>query len=243
MRMPQQTTVCPQCGQGNSPRAVTCATCGATLVTSGTLGDPQANTVTGAPVPATPRELTGSIEAARERLSSLAPELASLMAEAVSRHVSSQGRSRDLVERLRNLPISRPPQQVVVVPRRPIPPMPTRVIWFLFAGIWSTCLWVIATWLIICLAVFAPLANRMITYIPTVLTLRPSDNPPLSIIPAPRSLVLRQEAPFRLAYTVLVGWWASLVWVLLAYAISLTVVGIPISYRMYAVAPAVAHLP
>jgi uncharacterized membrane protein YccF (DUF307 family) len=243
MRMPRLSIVCPHCGQSNSPVAITCATCGATLVTSSTLGDPQANTVAGAPVPATPRELTGSIESARERLTNLAPELASLMAEVVSRRVTYQGRYLDLLERFRALPLSPPSRSVVVAPRRPNPPIPTRVIWFLFAGVWSTCLWVIATWLVLCLAVFGQLANRMITYIPTVLTLRTSDNPPHSIIPAPQSLVPRRDVPVRLAYTVLVGWWASLVWMLLAYAISLTVVGIPISYRMFSVAPAVAHLP
>jgi uncharacterized membrane protein YccF (DUF307 family) len=41
---------------------------------------------------------------------------------------------------------------------------------------------------------------------------------------------------------IFVGWWMSLAWMMLAWALSMTVIGIPVSYRMYALAPSIAHL-
>jgi uncharacterized membrane protein YccF (DUF307 family) len=44
-----------------------------------------------------------------------------------------------------------------------------------------------------------------------------------------------QQLPMwiHVIYFVLVGWWASLVWTFAAYFISLTVVGLPVSFAMF----------
>ena len=145
-----------------------------------------------------------------------------------------------------------PRRSVVPVPppRPPVPyalprqnvALPLRAAWFVFAGCWMSCIWVLATWVMLCLFVFPAQANRMITMIPNVLTLRTAADPPRSVVPVSR---FRSPGPLgstRLFYMLFVGWWMSCVWMMLAWAISLTVVGIPLSYRMYAVAPTIAHL-
>ncbi len=120
--------------------------------------------------------------------------------------------------------------------------LPARAIWFLLAGSWLSCFWVLATWVMLCLFVFQTQANRMITMIPNVLTLRTAADPPRSIVPVARAGLQSAESSARLLYVLFFGWWMSLVWMMLAWSLSLTVIGIPISYRMYSVAPTIAHL-
>jgi uncharacterized membrane protein YccF (DUF307 family) len=220
-----------------------CVACGTSLISSATLGDPQANTVSGAPVPATPRDFPTSVEAARDRLANLGPELTAMITQAVARQASYRGRPFDIAERFKVLiPPPRPPLPVPVTPRALAPPLPARAIWFLLVGTWLSCLWVLATWVMLLLFVFGQTATRMVTLIPSVLTLRPADNPPRSILPVAPDYMSRIDPLARVVYALLVGWWASLTWMLVAYAISLTVIGIPISYRMYSVAPTIALL-
>jgi uncharacterized membrane protein YccF (DUF307 family) len=119
---------------------------------------------------------------------------------------------------------------------------PTRAVWFVVAGSWLSGLWVLATWVMILFVVFQSQANRMITMIPNVLTLRTAGDPPKSIVPVSRLGMPNVDTSTRALYMVFLGWWLSLVWMMLAWAISLTVIGIPISYRMYSVAPTIAHL-
>jgi hypothetical protein len=90
--------------------------------------------------------------------------------------------------------------------------------------------------------IFQAQANRMITLIPNVLTLRTAGDPPKSIVPVSRLGMPNIDTSARALYMVFFGWWMSLVWMMLAWSISLTVIGIPISYRMYSVAPTIAHL-
>jgi uncharacterized membrane protein YccF (DUF307 family) len=243
MHPSQRSAACPACGHANSLVATTCATCGASLVSAAMLGDPQANTVSGAPVPNMPREFPTSVDAARERLGNLGPELSAKITQAVSRQISYRGRSFDLAERFKlMIPLPQRPLPVPVPPRALAPPIPARAVWFLLVGTWLSCLWVLATWAILCLFVFGQTATRMLTLIPSVLTLRPADNPPRSIIPVEPNYMSGISIASRVVYTVLVGWWASLIWMLAAYAISLTIIGIPIGYRMYSLAPTIALL-
>jgi uncharacterized membrane protein YccF (DUF307 family) len=172
----------------------------------------------------------------------MAPEIATIMAEAVSRRATNHGRALDLADRFRIFVQPPRPQVLVLAPPRKGPPIPARAAWFIFAGWWLTFYWVFATWVLLCLVVFGRQANRMITMIPNVLTLRTSNYPPRSIVPLQPSFMAPVYTPMRVAYTVLVGWWVCLVWMLVAYAVSLTVIGIPVGYRMFSVAPAIAHL-
>jgi hypothetical protein len=286
---------CPQCGQVNSSVASTCIVCGAALAVPGMLGDPQANIVAGAPVPADQRERP---EAASERLARIGPEIATIVSEAITQHATDfsdriarrsteigdrisrhsmyagdrmsrrtakladrlERRSLrlsdrlarhelrrqhmlEVVQRVRDLALPPPhPYPVPYAPSRADVPIPARAAWFLLAGSWLACWWVIATWLVLNLVVFGAQANRMITMIPNVLTLRTAGHPPSSIVPSPRTAVSGLDGGARVAYWLLFGWWASLVWMIVAYGISMTGVGIPIGYRMFSVTPRIAHL-
>jgi uncharacterized membrane protein YccF (DUF307 family) len=43
-------------------------------------------------------------------------------------------------------------------------------------------------------------------------------------------------------YFLFIGWWASLIWLIFGYLAILSVVGIPLAYKMLEAAPKVAYL-
>lgn len=265
MYAPQSTIVCPTCGQENPATAAFCAMCGAVIDGA---GDPLANSVSGSPAPAAPTSLRHGLDDARSRIEQLVPEVAATLAERMARlhrlpppspsaarlrmrhrglrTVQTQWRLR----RLGRLSLWLPTLQPVPAPVPTVPPIPipARIAWFVFAGIWLTGLWVVATWVTLCTIVGRPLAARMLDLMPTVLTLRPPGSRygvlPVSpgLLPIPHPGVPQHELVIRAAYFLFVGWWASLVWMILAYVISLSAVGMPLAYRMFGLTPTVAHL-
>ena len=298
MESGESTVACPRCSRESPSSAIICASCGAALPVTGSLSDPDANLVAGAPVPLSERDRSDRFGGPPDRIARIGPEIASLVSELitqqanevseritrrsaevgdrVARRSSAWGdrlsrRSERFAERMARRSErfaerfarrtghhqlgaegSWPRRSVVPVPppRPPVPyalprqnvALPLRAAWFVFAGCWLSCIWVLATWVMLCLFVFPAQANRMITMIPNVLTLRTAADPPRSVVPVSR---FRSPGPLgstRLFYMLFVGWWMSCVWMMLAWALSLTVVGIPLSYRMYAVAPTIAHL-
>jgi len=271
--------------------AASCAACGAPLPVPGMLGDPQANTVAGAPVPAGERGPAAHRDNPSEQLRDIGSEIASVVSETITQratrfsdritrrsldfsrditHWSEQlgreferwspgahhprqdeGGPLDVVERVRDLlpkppaPVARPRpaySPAVYAPRRGTPALAVRAVWFLVAGSWLTLLWVLAIWMVLCWSVFGEQVNRMITLIPNVLTLRAADQPPRSIVPSPQSVVPRIRGGVQIAYRLLIGWWACLVWMLVAYALSMSVILKPVGYRMFSVTPVIAHL-
>jgi uncharacterized membrane protein YccF (DUF307 family) len=113
-----------------------------------------------------------------------------------------------------------------------------RALWYLFVGWWATGLWLSAAWLLSVTVIGLPVGIKMINAVPKVLTLKERSG---SLIDGAGA----REQPnllFRGAYFLLVGWWASLAWMGLAYLISLTVVGLPIAVWLYNRLPYVTTL-
>ena len=261
-------TVCAGCGQRNTPDARFCSACGVSLLMPPP-AEILSNAVAGEPVPRAnqPQSQIPSLPELRGRVQDVLPELRGRLQEVLPEVAATLGES---MQRLAGLQTTRPrpssrgrlaappampslplifarwlpaPPPPVLPP--PSPPLPARVAWCLLAGIWLTPLWLIGTWLCLCSVVGTPLAARMLDMAPTVLTLRsPRDamarrrhRGTAVIAPLPQ-----HEPLLRALYFVFVGWWASLTWLIVAYLISLTVVGMPAGYRMLELAPAVAHL-
>ncbi len=259
----QPHLICPTCGQQNPQDAIYCASCGAQIEAD---GDPLANSVAGAPVPSAPPSLRSGIDEARSRLEQLLPEVTSTLAERVARlhrlpqpppsPVRARLRQygmRDVqmqwrLRRLDRLGIWWPTLQPIPAPTPPPLPLAARAAWFILAGIWLSVVWVVATWLVLCTIVGRPLAARMLDLMPTMLTLAPTSTrfgrlqTQQGLLPVPYRGVPQHELPVRAVYFLIVGWWASLVWMILAYLVSLTAVGLPLGYRMFGSTPTVAHL-
>ena len=259
--------VCAGCAQRNTPDARFCSACGASLLLPPP-AETLSNDVAGEPVPHTDHqqsqipslpELRGRLQEVlpelRERAEAVLPEVVTTLGQSMQRLGGLQttwrrqpGRGRiaappplPLLPYILGRWLPAPPAPVLPPP----PPLPARVAWCLLAGIWLTPLWLVGTWLCLCTVVGIPLAARMLDLAPTVLTLRPPRDAMVrwhaqeaGLIPA----VPQHDTLVRALYFLFVGWWASLVWMIIAYVVSLTVVGMPAGYRMLELAPAVAHL-
>ncbi len=124
-----------------------------------------------------------------------------------------------------------------------------RVLWFLFIGWWLGLIWVLIAWFFNLTIIGLPLGLAMINNIPQVMTLRPSrvytvvENRNGTQVIRQRSL---EQNPFllRALYFLVIGFWFSLVWMLLAWLISLVTLGLafPISFWMFDRVPAVTTL-
>jgi uncharacterized membrane protein YccF (DUF307 family) len=128
------------------------------------------------------------------------------------------------------------------------PNLLVRFIWWLFIGSWASGIVIGLAWLALVSIIGIPLGIWLINRLPSVLTLRPrtrqweigQDAEGRTVI-SERSL--RQTAwPLRGLWFVLVGWWASGLWMALAWLISLTVLGLPIAMLMFNRTPFVASL-
>ena len=133
------------------------------------------------------------------------------------------------------------------IAREPGIPLLLRVLYFFLVGWWATGVWINAAWFLNALILGLPAGLWMLHRVPQVLTLQPQQ----------RVFVLRNEAgqasirtgglpqhpvAGRALYFVLVGWWLSLLWSNAAWALSLTIIGLPLAVWMFHRLPAVTTL-
>jgi uncharacterized membrane protein YccF (DUF307 family) len=128
------------------------------------------------------------------------------------------------------------------------PGLLVRFVWWLFVGWWASGIAVGVAWFALASIIGIPLGIWVINRLPSILTLRPRT----------RTWVLGQDAEgrrvvseagrpqvawyIRGVWFVLVGWWASGLWMSLAWVVQLTVIGIPIALLMFNRTPFVASL-
>jgi uncharacterized membrane protein YccF (DUF307 family) len=128
------------------------------------------------------------------------------------------------------------------------PNLLVRFLWWLFIGWWASGIAVAIAWVALITIIGIPLGIWIINRLPTILTLRPRT----------RHWSLGQDQygntvvadmgrpqvpwPIRGIWFVVVGWWASAIWMVIAWLIQLTVIGIPIALLMFNRTPFVASL-
>ncbi len=128
------------------------------------------------------------------------------------------------------------------------PNLLVRLIWWLFVGWWASGLAVIVAWAALISIIGIALGIWLINRLPSVLTLRPRSRTwVLGQDELGRTVVSersRQQAtwPIRGLWFVLIGWWASAIWMGLAWFVQLTIVGIPIALLMFNRTPFIASL-
>ncbi|EMA52189.1 hypothetical protein [Halococcus salifodinae] len=138
-------------------------------------------------------------------------------------------------------------QQTTRIQQSSQPSFVIRALWYLLVGWWATGIWLGISWLLNLTIIGIPLGIKMINMVPKVLTLKSTQNTQIVTIgdtgssvevhgPSQRSLVVRG------VYFLLVGWWASGIWMALAWLVSLTIVGLPLAIWMYNMLPAIVSL-
>ena len=114
-----------------------------------------------------------------------------------------------------------------------------RALWYVFVGWWATGIWLSVAWVLNVTVVGLPLGIKMINQVPKVLTLKRRTD---TVVIAGSGKRDQPSLVLRAIYFLLVGWWASGIWMGLAYLISLTVVGLPVAIWMYNKLPYVTSL-
>ena len=108
-----------------------------------------------------------------------------------------------------------------------------RIIWFLVVGWWLTGVLSAAAWALNATIIGLPLGLWIINRLPFAATLRPIA--PFYLVEDGRivSGVSQRPILLRALYFILVGWWFSGLWLAVAYALLVSIVGFPIAFWMY----------
>ena len=142
------------------------------------------------------------------------------------------------------VPPSAPPATATVYERGPS--LIVRFLWWLLIGWWASGIAVSIAWIALITIIGIPLGIWIINRLPTILTLRPRTKEwALGQDELGRTVVMERGRPqtswiIRGIWFVLIGWWASAIWMGLAWLIQLTVIGIPIALLMFNRTPFVA---
>ena len=128
------------------------------------------------------------------------------------------------------------------------PNLLVRFVWWLFIGWWASGITVALAWLALISIVGIPLGIWLINHLPSVLTLRPRARTWTVGQDADGRTVVSERGreqvawPIRGLWFLLVGWWASALWMGLAWLIQLTIIGLPVALLMFNRTPFVASL-
>ena len=134
--------------------------------------------------------------------------------------------------------------QPVVVARQSGPGLLIRAIYFILFGWWFSGIWAVIAWLLCVTIIGLPLGVMMLNRLPQVVTLKPSGGDLL--ISANGQVIERNlpQAPFllRAIYFLLIGWWLSAIWLAIAWALNVSIVGMLIGFWMFNRTPAIVSL-
>ena len=123
-----------------------------------------------------------------------------------------------------------------------------RFVWWVFIGWWASGIVVAIAWLALVTIIGFPLGIYLINRLPTVLTLRPRSHTwHLGEDEQGRTVVSERGRPqvawpIRGIWFIVVGWWASAIWMGVAWLVQLTVIGLPVALLMFNRTPFVASL-
>lgn len=117
-------------------------------------------------------------------------------------------------------------------------PFVVRMLWFFLIGWHVTLYWILAAWILNLTIIGLPLGLWMLNRVPMVLTLRPVRGYTVAQVREGRVVEWRHRGvaqhllPTRLVYFLLIGWWLSLLWSLLAWLLCVTIIGLPFGVWM-----------
>lgn len=122
------------------------------------------------------------------------------------------------------------------------PSLVVRAIWFVAVGWWLTGVLLSVAWVLNVTVVGLPIGIKLINMVPKALTLKSTDNSDVNRVEVGGSSGSSPGLITRGVYFVLVGWWASLIWMGIAYVLCLSVLGLPIGVKMFNKLPKVVSL-
>jgi uncharacterized membrane protein YccF (DUF307 family) len=124
-----------------------------------------------------------------------------------------------------------------------------QALWFLFIGWWLAQIWVVAAWVLLVTVVGIPIGVMMLGRVPMVIALRDPGQVQVRArqIGKGAYVYVTEGVPqhpilLRAVYFLLVGWWLSALWMVLAYAVCCTIIGLPLGVWMFDLVPVLVSL-
>ncbi len=141
------------------------------------------------------------------------------------------------------------PTPVTVYPRDRGPGCLIRILYFIFVGLWLGGIVTVLAWVLNVTIIGLPLGLWLLNRLPQLMTLKPV--PTEGRVSVVNGKVVYRESslpahPFllRAVYFLLIGWWFSLVWLILAWLLTgLSLgLGLPLAFWMFDQVPAITTL-
>jgi uncharacterized membrane protein YccF (DUF307 family) len=134
--------------------------------------------------------------------------------------------------------------QPVIVARNDGANLLVRAIYFVLIGWWLSGIWAAIAWLLSVSIIGLPVGLYMLNRLPQVVTLKPSAQ---TLLVTPSGQVVRYEVPqrpflVRAIYFLLIGWWLSALWIIAAWALHASIIGMVLGFWMFNRVPAVITL-
>lgn len=112
-----------------------------------------------------------------------------------------------------------------------------QLVWFLLVGWWLGQLWMVVAWFLMATVVGIPLAIPMLNRIPQIIALRGPEESFRVLETASGNVVVQDQDQYplilRALYFLFIGIWLSALWLEVAYALCLTIIFMPIGFRMF----------
>jgi uncharacterized membrane protein YccF (DUF307 family) len=122
-------------------------------------------------------------------------------------------------------------------------PLWVRAIWFLLVGWWLTAFTITVAYLFLVTIIGFPVAFWLFDRVPLTLTLKPRSSWTADEVSGTVTIGPQQiSTAVRTIYFVLVGWWATALWIVVAYVLFVSIIGIPIGVIMLNAVPSIATL-
>ena len=122
------------------------------------------------------------------------------------------------------------------------PSFVVRAIWFVAVGWWLTGVLLSVAWALNVTIIGLPVGIKLINMVPKALTLKGSESSDINRVEIGGSSSKSPGLLVRGAYFIFVGWWASLLWMAVAYALCISVLGLPVGIKMFNSLPKVVSL-
>jgi uncharacterized membrane protein YccF (DUF307 family) len=119
-----------------------------------------------------------------------------------------------------------------------------QLVWFALIGWWLGQAWIAVAWFLAATIIGMPIAIMMLNRVPEVMALRGETELVLRNVGG-RTIVTKvpqYNVLLRALYFVLIGWWLSGLWIEAAYALCVSIIGLPLGFWMFDRVPAIVSL-
>ena len=133
-------------------------------------------------------------------------------------------------------------EQITTIQKSASPGCLIQALWFVFVGWWLGALSITAAWFLNITIIGLPLGMAILNNIPRILSLQPPKKEFQVIQTNGTTIIYETKLPqrnffIRALYFLIIGWWWSAIWLLIAYFLCITVILIPISLEMFRLTP------